>query len=73
MAHVPDLLGVLGLGQWSGSVAMIYPVFVFQFANGEPSRLGTQLPPRQSVLWRMFLVPSLVTFNVSGMADTIQT
>ena len=54
-------------------LAMIYPVFVFQLANGEPSRLGTRLPPRQSVLWRIFLVPGRVTFNVSGMADTIQT
>ena len=41
------LLGVHGLGQ---QLAMIYPAFVFQLANGEPSRLGTRLPPRQSVL-----------------------
>ena len=41
------LLGVHGLGQ---RLAMIYPVLVFQLANGKPSRLGTRLPPRQSVL-----------------------
>ena len=64
------LPGVLGLGQW---LAMIYPVLVSQLANGKPSRLGTRLPPRQSVLWRIFLVPGRVTVNVSGMADTIQT
>ena len=44
-----------------------------QLANGKPSRLGTRLPPRQSVLWRIFLVPGRVTFNVSGTADTTQT
>ena len=60
---------MLGLGQW---LAMIYPVLVSQLANGKPSRLGTRLPPRQSVLWRIFLVPGRVTFNVSGIADTTQ-
>ena len=52
---------------------MIYPALVSQLANGKPSRLGTRLPPRQSVLWRIFLVPGRVTFNVSGTADTTQT
>ena len=53
--------------------AMIYPALVFQLANGKPSRLGTRLPPRQSVLWRIFLVPGRVTLNVSGIANTTQT